>query len=149
MNRVIIVSTVLTVLSAVVLTAYAIISSFWLSVLAVSILIVAGVGSLYALGGYRREKDIEKWLTLGIKLARDEHEIVSRYDEGIVRGFSQFASQILKTKQDAIEISRPALPNALPSGFIIEGLKPKQLTDAEIERADGARIDESSADFGG
>jgi hypothetical protein len=135
MKRVIIVSAGLTIVSGIVLTAYVIISSFWLSVIVVSILIVLTVAGIFSLGAWKREKDIEKWLMAGIKLARDEHEIVSRYDDGIVKAFSGFANQILKTKQDAIEISRPALPNAMPSGFIIEGLKPKQLVD-DIEELD-------------
>ena len=135
MKRVIIVSASLTIVSGVILTIQLILSSFWLSVIFVSILIVLIVGGIFTLGGWKRERDIEKWLTMGIKLARDEHEIVSRYDGNIVKGFSQFANQILKTKQDAIEISKPTLPNAMPSGFIIEGLKPKQLSEP-VEESD-------------
>jgi hypothetical protein len=135
MKRVIIVSAGLTVLSGIILTIQLILSSFWLSVIVVSILTVATVGGIFSMGAWKREKDIEKWLTMGIKLARDEHEIVSRYDGNIIKGFSQFANQILKTKQDAIEVSRPALPNAMPSGFIIEGLRPKQLSEP-VEESD-------------
>lgn len=136
MKKIIIVSAGLTALSGIILAIQLILSSFWLSVIVVSILIVLLVGGIFTLGAWKREKDIEKWLSMGIKLARDEHEIVSRYDGNIVKGFSQFANQILKTKQDAIEISKPALPNAMPSGFIIEGLKPKQLIEENEELDD-------------
>ena len=135
MKKIIVISAGLTVLSGIILTIQLILSSFWLSVIVVSILIVLAIGGIFSLGAWKREKDIEKWLMAGVKLARDEHEIVSRYDDGIVKAFSGFANQILKTKADSIEISRPALPNAMPSGFIIEGLKPKQLIE-DIEELD-------------